>query len=84
MKEAERILRKVESQYTPKHASWLNAAKIEINVMGAECTGRRIEDKETLAREITAWTKRRNQQKKIIDWRFTQQDADRKLSKYYV
>ncbi len=83
-KEAERILSKVEFHYTPKHASWLNAAEIEINVMDAECTGRRIEDKETLAREITAWTKRRNQQKKKIDWRFTQQDADRKLSKYYV
>ena len=83
-KEAERILSKVEFHYTPEHASWLNAAEIEINVMDAECTGRRIEDKETLAREITAWSRRRNQQKKKTDWRFTQQDADRKLSKYYV
>jgi len=45
MKEAEKILSKVKFHYTPKHASWLNAAEIEINVVDAECTGRRIEDK---------------------------------------
>lgn len=82
--EAERILSKVEFHYTPKHASWLNVAEIEINVMDAECTGRRIGDKETLDRQVTAWTKSRNQQEKKIDWRFTKQDADMKLSKYYV
>ncbi|MGC1121516.1 MAG: transposase, partial [Candidatus Methanofastidiosia archaeon] len=82
--EAERILKKVEFHYTPKHASWLNAAEIEINVMDIECTGRRIGDMETLAREVGAWTRRRNDQKKKIDWKFTKDKADKKLSKYYV
>jgi hypothetical protein len=31
--EAERILNKIEFNYTPKHASWLNITEIEINVM---------------------------------------------------
>ena len=62
--EAERILSKIEFHYTPKHASWLNAAEIEINVMDIECTGRRIRDKETLTREVVAWTRRRNGQKR--------------------
>jgi hypothetical protein len=31
--EAKKILKNVEFYYTPKHASWLNAAEIEINVM---------------------------------------------------
>jgi hypothetical protein len=83
-REAERILRKIEFHYTPKHASWLNVAEIEISAMNVECIGRRFEDKETLAREVAAWTKRRNEQKKKIDWRFTKKDADRKLSKYYI
>jgi hypothetical protein len=83
-REAKRILSKIELHYTPTHASWLNAAEIEINAMDAECTGRRTGDKETLARQVTAWTKRRDQQRKKIDWRFTKQDADRKLSKHYV
>lgn len=82
--EAERILSKIEFHYTPKHASWLNAAEIEINVMDIECTGRRIGDMETLTREVAAWTKRRNDQKKKINWKFTKELADKKLSKYYV
>ncbi len=52
--EAEKILSKIEFYYTPKHASWLNAAEIEINVMDIECTGRRIGDEETLTREVVA------------------------------
>jgi hypothetical protein len=82
--EAERILSKIEFHYTPKHASWLNTAEIEINVMDIECTGRRIGDKDTLAKEVAKWTKRRNDQKKKINWKFTREKADKKLSKYYV
>jgi len=52
--------------------------------MDIECTGRRIGDKGTLAREVAAWTKSRNEQKKGINWKFTRDKADKKLSKYYV
>jgi hypothetical protein len=82
--EANRILQKVEFHYTPKHASWLNVAEIEIGIMDAECTDRRIKDKEMLTREVKAWTTRRNRQRKRINWTFTKQKADKKLSKHYV
>jgi hypothetical protein len=82
--EAERILSKIEVHHTPKHASWLNAAEIEINVMDIECTGERIGSKEILAREVAAWTTRRNDQKNKINWKFTREKADKKLSRYYV
>lgn len=82
--EAERILSKIEFHYTPKHASWLNIAEIEINVMDIECTGRRVGDMETLDREVNAWTEKRNEQKKMINWKFTREKADKKMSKYYV
>lgn len=82
--EAERILSKVEFHYTPKHASWLNVAEIEINIMENQCTGRRMKNMEFLAKELHAWTKRRNEEKRKIEWRFTKQDADRKLSQHYV
>lgn len=82
--EAERILDRIEFHYTPKHASWLNAAEVEINVMDIECTDRRIEDMETLAHEVAAWTKRRNEHENKINWTFTREKADEKLSKYYV
>lgn len=82
--EASRILRKIEFHYTPKHASWLNVAEIEIGVMDTECTDRRIKDKEVLKQEVRAWTIRRNRQRKKINWTFTKQKADKKLEKYYV
>lgn len=82
--EAERILGKLEFHYTPKHASWLNVAEIEIGAMDIECTGRRIADKETLTQQVAAWTKRRNRAKKKIDWTFTCQDAKKKLGNYFV
>lgn len=82
--EAERILSKIEFHYTPKHASWLNIAEIEINVMDIECTGRRVGDMETLDREVNAWTEKRNEEKKMINWKFTREKADKKMSKYYV
>ena len=59
-------------------------AEIEINVMDIECTDRRIEDMETLAHEVAAWTRRRNDHEKKIDWKFTSEKADEKLSKHYV
>ncbi|MGF1671627.1 MAG: transposase, partial [Balneolaceae bacterium] len=31
--QADQILKKIEFCYTPKHASWLNMAEIEINVI---------------------------------------------------
>ena len=82
--EVERILEKAEFHYTPKHASWLNAAEIEINVMDIECTDRRIADMEVLAYEVAAWTKRRNDNEKKINGEFTSENADEKLSKHYV
>lgn len=83
-KEANQILRKLEFHYTPKHASWLNAAEIEIGVMDTECTERRIPNKETLTREVHAWANNRNRKRKKINWRFTKKDADKKLSEHYV
>lgn len=61
--EAKKILEKIEFHYTPKHASWLNAAEIEINVMNTQCTNRRIPYIKTLSKEVDAWMHRRNMNK---------------------
>ena len=81
---AKRILAKIEFHYTPKHASWLNVAEIEIGIMDNQCTGTRIGTIEKLTEEVKEWTKARNKMKKKIDWRFTRQNADEKMSKHYV
>jgi hypothetical protein len=81
---AQTLLRRVVFHYTPKHASWLNMAEIEIGILDKQCLNRRIATEAELNREVQAWQMRRNQQRKTIDWTFTRQDADRKLKKYYV
>ena len=82
--EAKKILDKIEFHFTPKHASWLNAAEIEINVMDIECTDRRIGDIEILTHEVGAWEKKRNELEKRIEWKFSRKIADEKMSKYYA
>jgi len=82
--EAVELISKVRFYYTPKHASWLNIAEIEINVMDTQCTGRRISNKELLISETTAYMNNRNKNKCKINWNFTKENADEKLSKYYA
>lgn len=83
-KKAARLQKKLKFIYTPKHGSWLNMAEIEINIMDRQCTGGRIESKERLASEVMIWSKERNDKRCNIEWKFTRQDADKKLSKHYV
>lgn len=83
-RKAARLLKKIKFIYTPIHGSWLNMAEIEINVMDRQCTGGRIKSKEQLDSSVTLWSKNRNDNRCGIDWKFTRQDADKKLSKHYV
>lgn len=83
-RQAGKLLKRIEFYYTPKHASWLNMAEIEINVMDRQCTGGRIESQKKMKKEVDAWVRKRNRNKKVIEWKFTRQEADKKLSKHYV
>ena len=81
---ADKLLRRVQFHYTPKHASWLNMAEIEIGILVRQCLNRRIENRQALAREVAAWQQDRNELGQTIEWKFTRQDADRKLGTHYV
>jgi hypothetical protein len=81
---AAKLLRRVQFHYTPKHASWLNLAEIEIGILSRQCLSRRIQNRESLEREVGAWQQDRNDRKRTIDWKFTRQDADQKLGSHYV
>ena len=84
IKEAERILSKIQFHYTPKHASWLNMAEIEIGIMDRQCLNRRIPSAKLLKSEILAWQNNRNLAEAKIVWKFSRQDADDKLSHHYT
>jgi hypothetical protein len=81
---AARLLRRVRFHYTPKRASWLNMADIEIGILTRQCLNRRIADRQRLKSEVSAWQRRRNAQRRTIDWKFKRPDADRKLGHHYV
>ena len=81
--QARRIARKIEWHYTPEHGSWLNIAECELSVLARQCLNRRIEDQETLTREVRAWEVGRNTARVTIDWQFTAADARIKLKRLY-
>ena len=81
--EARRILRRVEFHYVPKHASWLNMVEIEIGVLVGQCLDRRIPDRRTLAGEVAAWTRRRNDAGAAVKWMFGIEQARTKLGRAY-
>ena len=73
--EARRVLRRLEFHFTPKHASWLNMAEIEIGVLRGQCLDRRIGERGQLEREIAAWERARNAAGARVQWLFTTEKA---------
>ena len=84
VKEARALLRRVVFHYTPKHASWLNMAEIEIGILDRQCLDRRLPDRATLVSEVNAWQLLRNAEHRGIAWSFTRQEADEKMARHYV
>jgi hypothetical protein len=68
---------------TPKHASWLNMAEIEISALERQCLDRRMGDLETLRQEVAAWVRRRNEAGVTVHWRFTSRQARERLGRSY-
>src|SRR6516162_9991920 len=81
--EARRLVERFEWHYTPKHGSWLDMAESELAVLATQCLNRRIEDRQTLEREVEAWLSRRNGSQAKADWRFTTDAARIKLKRVY-
>ncbi len=81
--EAHRILQRLEFHYTPKHASWLNMAEIEISVLHGQSLDRRIGERDLLITEIEAWERQRNASGARVHWKFTTDKARAKLARAY-
>jgi hypothetical protein len=62
--------------YTPKHASWLNQAEIELGLLTRQALGkRRFDTIEALRDQVTAWERRANHARLKINWRFSRKQA---------
>jgi hypothetical protein len=81
--EAKRIWDRLEFIYTPKHGSWLNMAEIELRVLNGQCLNRRIDNMQSLEKEVKAWQTDRNNKEAVINWQFTNEKARVKLKRLY-
>ena len=81
--EAHRLANRFEWHYTPKHASWLDMAEIEIGIMCRQALAKPLPDFESFENHVRAWTLRRNIQCGNVNWQFTTADARIKLKRLY-
>ena len=81
--EAFALSQRFDMIYTPKKASWLNMAEIELSALSKQCLDRRIAQRRALAKEVTAWVAERNQLQTKITWHFTKSKAREKLNRAY-
>jgi len=81
--EARRLAMRFEWHYTPKHASWLNMAEIEIGIMSKQALEKPLPDMESFKRQIEAWTMDRNAKCSKVNWQFTTKEARIKLKRLY-
>jgi transposase len=80
---AKELLERIEWHYTPKHASWLNMAEIEISVLTKQCLGRRLGTLEEVQRHASIWSRKRNRRNVTICWTFNRTDARRVFPELY-
>jgi hypothetical protein len=74
--QADELWNRFTIHYTPKHASWLNQAEIEISIFARQCLGsRRMPSLPALRAEANAWNRTMNRQRLKINWTFSRLDA---------
>ena len=81
--EAHRLANRFEWHYTPKHASWLDMAEIEIGIMSRQAIAKPLPDMDSFKNQIKAWTLMRNMECSKVNWQFTASDARIKLKRLY-
>ena len=78
-----RLSQRLQMVYTPKKASWLNMAEIDLSALSKQCLDRRIGDVKTLSKEVHAWANERNHHNATVKWQFTKNHAREKLDRHY-
>ena len=81
--QAKALIDRLEIHYTPKHASWLNIAEIELSVLARQGLAHNIATVEDLCQQAQQWQDQRNQQIGTVNWQFRTADARIKLKRLY-
>lgn len=78
------LAQKFEFHYTPKKASWLNAAEIEFSAIARACLKVRIPSKELLEKQVLACVKERQDKQIKINWQFSITNARKAMNRHYT
>ena len=81
--QAKALADRLEIHYTPKHASWLNIAEIELSALARQGLAHNIATIEALCQQVHQWQDQRNQQIGTVNWQFRTADARIKLKRLY-
>ena len=81
--QAKALADRLEIHYTPKHASWLNIAEIELSVLARQGLAHNIATIEDLCQQVQRWQDHRNQRVGTVNWQFRTADARIKLKRLY-
>src|SRR2546430_17366813 len=81
--QAKALADRLEIHYTPKHASWLNIAEIELSVLARQGLAHNIATIEELCRQGQSWQGQRKQRVGTVNWQFRTADARIKLQRLY-
>ena len=81
--QARALINRLEIHYTPKHASWLNIAEIELSVLARQGLAHSIATIEDLCQQVQSWQDHRNQRVGTVNWQFRTADARIKLKRLY-
>lgn len=76
---AKKIISRVLFHPTPKHASWLDQAEIEIGIFTRAVLGKRISNDKELKIQKDAYVNNRNKKRSKINWTFTKEKAIKKF-----
>lgn len=81
--QAQALANRLEIYYTPKHASWLNIAEIELSILARQGLAHNVATIEELCRQVQSWQDHRNQCVGTVSWQFRTADARIKLKRLY-
>lgn len=81
--EAFALAQRLEFNYTPKSASWLNMIEIEFSALARQSLNRRIPTLEQLEKAVLAIIKERNDKQIKINWQFSIEAARNKMNRHY-
>src|SRR5258708_4934385 len=81
--QAKALIDRLEIHYTPKHASWLNIAEIELSVLARQGLAHNIATIEDLYQQAQQRQDQRNQRIGTVNWQFRTADARINLKRLY-